>query len=869
MVILDLRFLDTQKQLLTNIRSLGTLKNEIGMTGTIFGTENIEQRTENYSLVSGDIVENVDVCVIGSGAAGAIIASKLSEAGKSVVLLEKGGYYDAEDMNQREADMIPLLWKNGGANFTDDLRIVIAQGQCLGGSTVINDAVCFKTPPIVREQWRNMGVDISEEKWDSAIDEVWDNINVSRVRPEELNKNAMMLKKACDIRHYKSSYNNRNCKDCMRCGFCHLGCHYETKQDMLVTYIRKAIQSSNLKVYCNCDVQKISYSEDMVDGVEGNFIDKSGKTVFAIRINARVVVLSAGSIASSQLLLKNSIAPGKAGKGLSLHPAPALLGKFAEEINAYNGIPMAYTCEEFGVPNGVDTRGFLIESIFLPIFSFAVGLPSFLVEHAQLMKDFTHYAMAGIMIRDESNGTITLSEKGNPKVHYELSRGDIANLTKGVETLAGMWFDAGAERVISGHEECITLNSKDDIPKLVNAIRTNPNGLALASAHPQGGNKMGQDKDTCVVDSNCRVHSFENLYVSDASVFPTSVGVNPQITVMAIATMTADHINSIWDEKYAILPLKPKFGKTCSITQPMYCSSERLETMFNQSSNSYPMETLINAKPDEQGPDNIWSFDKKTMTIHNNKFWRGFFPTDQNLAMFRYFGGFWKKFYMDGVQLKGLTHAYEMPVDADNIPELKDLPGFGKVIHLKYTGIQYKLIYDLLKIVDKDTVIGRAFFGIPPDGIPLFSFSMSRKYNVDFMSEDDHETIFTHYGNTPDENDMSGTWHARLVSDSVITPTIKTFTYATKDERSQLDYLFRRFLEETSNATPTQNQISTYNLASWHSELKIVSEDDFAVGKWCSPWTKIPLALDFSFVNIEKRDQYSRLCIRFILKRND
>jgi hypothetical protein len=119
------------------------------MVGTIFGIENIEKRKEKYSVVIHDIVENdIDICIIGSGAAGAVIAQKLASEGKSVVLLEKGGYYDSEDMNQREVDMMPLLWKNGGANFTDNLRIVIAQGQCLGGSTVINDAVCLKLLPL-------------------------------------------------------------------------------------------------------------------------------------------------------------------------------------------------------------------------------------------------------------------------------------------------------------------------------------------------------------------------------------------------------------------------------------------------------------------------------------------------------------------------------------------------------------------------------------------------------------------------------------------------------------------------------------------------------------------------------------------------
>ena len=139
------------------------------MTNYVFGSEPFSQRAEKYKVVTSDIVRNVDVCVIGSGAAGAVIATKLAEAGKSVILLERGGYYDGESMNQREADMLPLLWKNAAANFTANLRIAIAQGSCLGGSTVINDAVCFRIPPLVVEQWQKKGVKISQNEWDGAI----------------------------------------------------------------------------------------------------------------------------------------------------------------------------------------------------------------------------------------------------------------------------------------------------------------------------------------------------------------------------------------------------------------------------------------------------------------------------------------------------------------------------------------------------------------------------------------------------------------------------------------------------------------------------------------------------------------------------
>ena len=146
--------------------------------GIIYGIENLGQRNEKYEIIKNDIVEFADVCIIGSGAAGAVLAKELVESGKKVVLLERGGYYEGKDMNQRDADMMPLLWKNGGLNFDENLRIAIAQGCCLGGSTIINDAVCFDTPQRVREEWTDLGVDFSENEWASHTQRVRNIVHV-------------------------------------------------------------------------------------------------------------------------------------------------------------------------------------------------------------------------------------------------------------------------------------------------------------------------------------------------------------------------------------------------------------------------------------------------------------------------------------------------------------------------------------------------------------------------------------------------------------------------------------------------------------------------------------------------------------------
>ena len=318
--------------------------------------------------------------------AGAALAKELVESGKSVVLLERGGYYEGKDMNQRDVDMMPLLWKNGGLNFDDNLRVAIAQGCCLGGSTIINDAVCFDTPKRVQEEWANLGVNFTDEEWTTHTQKVRDILHVAEVTEDELNRNNRMLREGAKRLGLKDHWNNsRNCINCMQCGFCHLGCHYETKQNVLVTYIHQALQKpdSDMKVYCNCYVSRIVHKNGIVEGIEGDFVDIDGKNTYRIRINSKIVIISAGAIASSKLLLKNGISQEVAGRGLCLHPGIQVIGDFDYEIKGNEGIPMAYTVHDFGVTRSDDETmkqynydgcEFLLESIFLPLMQFSIAL---------------------------------------------------------------------------------------------------------------------------------------------------------------------------------------------------------------------------------------------------------------------------------------------------------------------------------------------------------------------------------------------------------------------------------------------------------------------------------------------------------------
>lgn len=850
--------------------------------GVIFGTLKLPPRKEKYKLITKDVVDSADVCIIGSGAAGAVLAKELVDAGKKVVLIERGGYFEGQDMNQRDAEMMPLLWKNAGFQFDDDLKIAVAQGTCLGGSTIINDAVCFDPPKRIREQWKKMGVNFTEQEWRFHTNRVNKMLSVSQVTPDELNlNNQMLMVGATKLGLSEHRPNNRNCVNCMQCGFCHLGCHYETKQDVLVTYIHKALQKPDekIRVYCNCYVDKLVHSDGIVQGIEGHFRDAANNNTYRIRVNAKVVIVSAGAIASSKLLLRNGIAQKTAGVGVCLHPAPFVIGDFEIEIKGNQGIPMAYTVHDFGITRssdkvrkkfGFDEDGeFLLESIFLPMLQFSMAIPGDPIEHNRLLGRFNNYAMAGILIRDDNSGRVSLTPTGRASLRYKLSKKDLKTISHGIEVLAKMWFKMNAKKVIVSHRKKTILHSESEIPELLEKILNDPDNLLLGSAHPQSGNRIGPSPASSVVDSDCRVHGFENLFVCDASVFPTSLGVNPQITVMVVASIVASRIAKQW-KRYSRISLQKSRGQTCSISQPMYCLRKNLSDHFDSIDSKYGADMLINSvteKPD----DSNWNFDKTTLEITNDTHWKGIFPRDTDIpnVMTMYFGGFWKRFGKNPSNtIDGITHPFETPVFAKNKATTRNLSGFGKVVLLEYLDFPYNQFFDVLKFVDKNTILGKAFFGTPQLRNEILTFSMSRKYPFEFMTEEDHERLYAMM-KKPTLDKMVGIWEGYLISDSAWSPPVFRFRYYFDSDGSLKNhYLFGNILSGTATVHDKADHVEMHDETGglFHDEIRQVN-NDILIGKYYSQSNEILnlIPRDISFLHADPSQP--RLYLPYVLKR--
>jgi choline dehydrogenase-like flavoprotein len=498
--------------------------------------------------VRGPVSEEVDICVIGSGAAGAILAWELSERGHSVVLLEKGGYHTRKEFTQREDEMMPMLYKDAGFLFAVPSGIAIAQGSCVGGSTVINDAVCFRAPDTVLGWWKDEhGVEgVSSEDMKKYFDRVEKRISAAEVDPDDINKNNLVLKRGADKLGWEAGPNVRNCIDCRHCGFCQMGCYYGTKQSMLETYIpdTQNFHSDLVKIYADCGAEKIVTSGGRAVGVKAASKGEGSRT-HEVKVKAKVTVLSAGTIASSALLLESGLdSHGKVGKRVALHPSPAMIGDFEEEINGNQGVPMAYHCTEYSVVK-TRKRGYMIESVFLAPFQFSLPLPGTDYDYKELMARYSHYALLGTLLHDEMVGSVSVGGPLSPLVTYELSPGDAKMMVEGMKSAAQVFFAAGATKVITSHRKRTVLYGEEDL-HLIEERGAAAMDISIGSGHPQGGNPMGGDPTKAVVDSHSKFYGLENLFVCDASVFPTALGVNPQVTVMALAARLGEYLGENW-----------------------------------------------------------------------------------------------------------------------------------------------------------------------------------------------------------------------------------------------------------------------------------------------------------------------------------
>ena len=500
------------------------------------------------SQIAADIDLRAEVCVIGSGAGGAVVAKELAEAGRDVVLLEQGGHYTKDDFTQREDEMMPLLYEEMGQRATVDQSILILQGRNIGGSTVHNLCYCFRTPAPILEKWRReAGVrDLSPSDLQPSFERVERMLKVKPIRPDEVNALNDKIRVGCEKLGYHGFVTNHNREGCTQSGFCLLGCPFDAKQSMLVTYV-PAADRAGARIYANCPVRRLVADGRHVRRVEGDVVDALGRPQHRFSVAAQVVVLCAGAINTPALLLSSGIANSnrRVGHNLHLHPSVLMSGIYDEDIYGYRGIPQSYYVDQFIDLEHDPDSGYILMPVYgFPVMT-ATQLPGFGRAHFELMKHY--HRMVGILVlmHDQSSGQVQVDRRGRPQITYTVNAKEQRLFAEGMRHCAEILFAGGATKVLVPYTSPVVLERSDSL-YVLQERGLRQGDMPIASTHPQSTCAMGEDPQRAVVNSYCQSHELPNLFVCDMSVFPSSLGAPPQISTASLADRTAHYIATTW-----------------------------------------------------------------------------------------------------------------------------------------------------------------------------------------------------------------------------------------------------------------------------------------------------------------------------------
>ncbi len=486
-----------------------------------------------------------DAVVVGTGAGGGMAFRELAKAGLRVVALEAGGYRTSSEFNQREDDMLPMLFQDGGGQSTSDLAIRVLQGRGVGGSTVHNTNLCKRTPDAILELWqRRYGVSgASAREMAPLFDEIERELSVTEIGAAQRNTNNEMLRIGAEALGYRAGPLKHNRVGCLESGFCELGCSFNAKQNSLKLLVPDALERGG-DLYANVSATRLIVKEKRVVGVEATLLDNFGRPRGTVDVRAPIVVLAASAVGSAVLLKRSGIDDpyNQAGRGLRLHPGAAVAGRFTHEIAGFKGIPQSYECTEFLDFDDPAKRVWIVPAFAHPVGT-ASALTGFGAAHMSAMRTYRHIACLTAMVHDETSGVVDVTSDGGRVISYTMTESDSRQLARGLIECARILFAAGAAEVTIPAIPSLRFSSAKELDK-ISPTFAKPHAVPITSVHPMGTLRMGDNPESSSVNSQGEHHQIKGLFVADGSIFPTSLGAPPQISIYTFAKHLSRNIVS-------------------------------------------------------------------------------------------------------------------------------------------------------------------------------------------------------------------------------------------------------------------------------------------------------------------------------------
>lgn len=488
---------------------------------------------------SGEWPLDCEVAVVGSGAGGAVVAAHLAEAGCDVLLLEEGGHVDPGELaRMRPSQTMRHAWRDAGATLAIGLggspMINLMMGRCVGGSSLMTGGVCFRAPEAVLAEWADLGLgELDARALDPYYADVERVLGVAET-PESLrSRSTRLFEQGAHRLGYELRPMRRNVQDCVGWSRCNFGCPEQAKRSVDHSYLPRA-RAAGARIATDCRVDRIVVENGSACGVEGRVLNAAGgRAGDRLRVRARRVVLAAGACHTPLVLLRSGIGrrSGQVGRNLTLHPAFRVMARFDEPVEGWRGaLQSAYSMH-------YESEGIQLNSVFVPGGILAATLPGIGPRLRERAHQVGQLALFGANLHDDAGGRVRRGIGREPWITYRMSARDRARIPRALAIGAETFLAAGAREIFL---PILGFDGLDpDAYRRLDLARIPVGRLECTSQHPLGTARMGASAGRAVVDSRGQSYEVRNLFVADGSLVPTSLGVNPQLTIMALATRVA------------------------------------------------------------------------------------------------------------------------------------------------------------------------------------------------------------------------------------------------------------------------------------------------------------------------------------------